>query len=162
MGLQAGTNLFRYAENNPQVYFDSNGLSGCGPGNFWEYLVPDKPAGYDFLSACNRHDDCYRGDLGCDKTKKDCDDKFLTDMIRLCQGLPIPEVPERPMYKEPGAPGNQVHSKLQCRQTAMVYHFFVTIIGKSNFCSENREKLCGTNPYCHNRKQTHCEPDISR
>jgi RHS repeat-associated protein len=87
--LRSGINLFTYAKNNPLAYFDPFGLKeesagGCGPGPIGDWFVPDKPAGYDFGSCCNDHDDCYKGKMGCDKEQPDCDDAFKKCMDDKC------------------------------------------------------------------------------
>ena len=165
-GYKAGINLFVYANNNSIVNFDSNGLQGkvsqgCGPGKYGDWIVPDNPAGYPFLPACNDHDKCYAGEFGC-VTKKYCDKKFLKDMEKICEGLNIPEAPERPNSRDPGYPGEEGHSKVECRQTAKLYYFAVSRGGKKSFCGKERELKCGKNQYCNKPKNIVCGPEIGR
>ena len=78
--------LYVYVVNNPLNRIDPLGLKGCGPGEgFWEWIIPDYPAGYNFTDCCDEHDDCY----GCEgkaqgKSQRDCDMQFCKCLIKEC------------------------------------------------------------------------------
>jgi hypothetical protein len=62
--------------------------NGCGPAGFG-FLVPDRPLGFDFTAACERHDDCYTAPwreraATRDGAKLDCDTGFLEDLDAAC------------------------------------------------------------------------------
>ena len=62
--------------------------NGCGPAGFGA-LVPDRPLGFDFRAACDRHDDCsttpWRQVASSrDEAKRTCDDRFLGDLDDSC------------------------------------------------------------------------------
>ena len=77
-----GANLYRAFKNSPLDNFDALGLgANCGSG-LTSGLVPDKPAGYDFSTACQTHDKCYDT---CGASQNDCDEKFLEDMQSICE-----------------------------------------------------------------------------
>ena len=62
--------------------------NGCGPAGFG-LLVPDRPLGYDFTTACERHDDCYTTpwrELAGSRAaaKLGCDTAFLADLEDAC------------------------------------------------------------------------------
>jgi hypothetical protein len=62
--------------------------NGCGPAGFG-FLVPDRPFGFDFTVACERHDDCYTAPwrdraASRDGAKLDCDTGFLADLDDAC------------------------------------------------------------------------------
>lgn len=71
--------------STPAVARASN---GCGPAGFG-FLVPDRPFGFDFTAACERHDDCYtapwseRAASRAD-AKLGCDTGFLADLDDAC------------------------------------------------------------------------------
>ena len=72
--------LYRYVSNNPVIFSDRGGLY-CGSG--WsEWVVLDRPAGYNFSMCCYYHDECYGSH--CEKNQDDCDKEFLDCMIREC------------------------------------------------------------------------------
>jgi hypothetical protein len=62
--------------------------NGCGPGGFG-FLVPDRPLGFDFRPACDRHDLCYTAPWrqvapARSAAKLRCDATFLVDLERAC------------------------------------------------------------------------------
>jgi hypothetical protein len=62
--------------------------NGCGPAGFG-FLVPDRPLGFDFTGACDRHDGCYTTPWrerapSRDMAKLDCDTGFLSDLDAAC------------------------------------------------------------------------------
>jgi hypothetical protein len=62
--------------------------NGCGPAGFG-FLVPDRPLGFDFHGACDRHDDCYTTpwrDVAPARAeaKLTCDTRFLDDLDASC------------------------------------------------------------------------------
>ena len=48
-------------------------------------FVQDAPGGFDFKPGCDEHDRCY-STLG--KTKQECDNEFLRDLLRICISYP--------------------------------------------------------------------------
>ena len=54
--------------------------NGCGPAGFG-FLVPDRPLGFDFHAACERHDACYTTP---GSAKRGCDGAFLWDLDDAC------------------------------------------------------------------------------
>ncbi len=69
-----------YCANNPLTFLDESGLA-CGPGNgVGDFIVPDKPFGYDFTDACRQHDNCYARCL----SRANCDSKFYENMKKVC------------------------------------------------------------------------------
>ncbi|MDD4463256.1 MAG: DUF6531 domain-containing protein, partial [Desulfobacterales bacterium] len=63
IGLEGGINPYPYVLNDPVNMIDPEGLK-CG--TWWnDWLVSDKPGGFDFSSCCQQHDDCY--DKECNK-----------------------------------------------------------------------------------------------
>jgi RHS repeat-associated protein len=87
IGIEKGRNhLFTYVSNNPINASDYYGLeatsNGCGPNDWRNKFVPNRPLGLiNFTSACNTHDKCY-ATCGADKGK--CDQNFYDDMRLLC------------------------------------------------------------------------------
>ncbi len=80
IGIDGGINLYSYTANNPLHLIDPRGLV-CG--SWWnDWLVSDKPNGYDFSACCQKHDDCYGKE--CKKSKKECDEEFYQCMKRVC------------------------------------------------------------------------------
>jgi Prokaryotic phospholipase A2 len=66
--------------------------NGCGPAGFG-LLVPDRPFGFDFREACERHDDCYvtpwrEVDTTPAQAKERCDAGFLGDLDESCLAEP--------------------------------------------------------------------------
>jgi hypothetical protein len=62
--------------------------NGCGPAGFG-FLVPDRPLGFDFQAACDRHDACYTTpwrELAPTReaAKLGCDGTFLSDLDTAC------------------------------------------------------------------------------
>jgi RHS repeat-associated protein len=77
-----GPNLYRFVRNSSLRMFDGFGLgAACGSGPT-SILVPDKPGGFNFTSACAKHDKCYGT---CGAAKSDCDEQFLEDMQSICE-----------------------------------------------------------------------------
>jgi len=63
---------------------DPSGLA-CGPGILGDLIIPDNWFGwYNFERACVVHDKCY---ATCGKTRAECDDEFLRDMLEICARL---------------------------------------------------------------------------
>ena len=59
----------------------------CGSRNDISSIVPDCPVPFVcFTQACEHHDECYGSCLG---TRPECDTRFLTDLVSLCN-LSIP------------------------------------------------------------------------
>lgn len=60
----------------------------CGSRNDISSLVPDCPVPFVcFTQACEHHDECYGACLG---TRPECDTRFLTDMVSLCnRSIPL-------------------------------------------------------------------------
>ena len=84
IGLDGGINLYAYVLNNPVNESDIYGLvvNGCGPNDWREKLVPNKPLLLiDFTSACNAHDKCYST---CGKSQAECDKAFYDDLGAIC------------------------------------------------------------------------------
>jgi RHS repeat-associated protein len=84
IGLDGGINYYIYADNNPIALLDPKGLV-CG--SWWnDWIIPDKPDGYDFTNCCQKHDDCYKGKYNqCSKGKGKCDEEFYECMVRYCR-----------------------------------------------------------------------------
>ena len=62
--------------------------NGCGPAGFG-FLVPDRPLGFDFRAACERHDACYTTpwreiDATRALAKDRCDAGLLGDLDEAC------------------------------------------------------------------------------
>jgi RHS repeat-associated protein len=81
IGFKGGINIFVYCLNNPANSTDSHGLDCGSKWNDW--VVPDKPAGFDFTSCCQSHDYCYGNE--CDLSKEECDDMFFDCMENKCK-----------------------------------------------------------------------------
>ena len=79
--LREQENLYRFVDNNPVLKHDPVGLA-CGSG-ITDKIVPDKPAGFDFTSCCEGHDNCY-GDCKNKPSKSSCDDAFWQCMLDKC------------------------------------------------------------------------------
>jgi len=93
IGLEEGINPYPYVLNDPVNMIDPEGLK-CG--TWWnDWLVSDKPGGFDFSSCCQQHDDCY--DKECNKNKAQCDEEFYTCMKRICD---LKHLSNKECYKE--------------------------------------------------------------
>lgn len=62
--------------------------NGCGPAGFG-WVVPDRPLGFDFHGACERHDGCYSTPWrfvarSRPAAKLTCDTRFFADMDAAC------------------------------------------------------------------------------
>ena len=66
----------------PTVYADPD-VGACG-NDFID--VPDTGLSFNFVSACESHDDCYSVP-GTEATRKACDDAFLADMKASCSAM---------------------------------------------------------------------------
>jgi RHS repeat-associated protein len=78
-----GANLFRFARNTPVIVLDPFGLSCGAENNIWggDWMIPDRPFGFDFGAACENHDNCYSR---CGASKQECDSNFFKDMKNQC------------------------------------------------------------------------------
>lgn len=56
--------------------------NGCGGAGITEHIVPDSYFDANFRPACDAHDICY---TDCNKTQKQCDDKFFYDLMDACK-----------------------------------------------------------------------------
>ena len=145
IGLRAGINLFLYAINNPLKYKDTLGLLWCGSG-WTEWLVPDKPAGYDFSECCRKHDFCYDGkndDYGndqCWKLQEDCDREFYECMKEVCSQEKDDEynryMPEYPDQEYLG------RSRSECERMAKDYKKGVDMFGRKPFDRARKRPPC--------------------
>src|SRR5262249_34877694 len=77
-----GPNLYAQVRNRPLDRVDALGLGRYCGSAFPSSGVRDDPGGYDFSQACKDHDKCYDT---CGASKKDCDEKFLQDMLDICE-----------------------------------------------------------------------------
>ena len=90
IGVYGGVNMYIYALNNPETNNDPKGLI-CGSGLI-DLIVPDKPHGFDFSSACKWHDECY-GDCPSPGlsthwgVKSKCDSGFRNRMKAICMSI---------------------------------------------------------------------------
>jgi RHS repeat-associated protein len=57
IGILGGVNLYQYVESNPINFNDWLGLVCGSTGSDW--IVPDKPGGFDFVSSCQNHDNFF-------------------------------------------------------------------------------------------------------
>jgi hypothetical protein len=85
--------------------------NGCGPAGFG-LLVPDRPLGFDFTTACEHHDDCYTAPWrerasSREEAKRECDSTFLSDLEDACL--------------DGAAAGRTRHLEL-CLELALDYH----------------------------------------
>ena len=118
-----GANLYRAFKNSPLDNFDALGLgANCGSG-LTSGLVPDKPSGYDFSTACQTHDKCYDT---CGATQNGCDEKFLEDMQSICESR----------YASAGS----------CNELANIYYGAVQNYGQGAFA--NAQKAACDNNKC--------------
>jgi RHS repeat-associated protein len=116
-------NPYHYVRNNPLRLIDPKGLD-CGPGKFGDFIIPDKPGGYDFSDCCRRHDDCYSGKHNqCTKTKEHCDEEFYQCMKRICN---ISHLASR-----------------KCQNFASMYWYYVGKYGLSSFQGARNRGPCG-------------------
>jgi RHS repeat-associated protein len=94
IGLVGGLNQYQYVKASPTRLVDRFGLmgsrgnphafDGCGPnGQLLEWLIPDSPLGFTFLSCCDKHDECY-GDCKARPPKEQCDQSFRTCLVSIC------------------------------------------------------------------------------
>lgn len=59
-------------------------VNGCGPNDWRKRFIKDRPQGFDFRAACDRHDECYATPLA---DKAVCDGRFYRDMQNYCRNL---------------------------------------------------------------------------
>lgn len=86
--LHQGPDLYCALKNSPLDDFDVLGLGPGGCGSGWNQpIVPDKPGGYDFTSACQTHDHCYGT---CGASKGDCDSQLLENLDNICDNYSCP------------------------------------------------------------------------
>lgn len=83
IGIFGGINFYGYVLNNPVNWVDFLGLVCGTESNDW--IIPDRPGGYDFTDACRNHDDCFGGLKG-DKTFEECNQEFEKDLNTVCNG----------------------------------------------------------------------------
>jgi RHS repeat-associated protein len=105
---------------------------GCGSStDTWggDWMVPDKPFGYDFYSACETHDKCYET---CGARQADCDNNFLKDMLASCPDHRLFEMVTRSMH-----PGTRL-----CQALAKTYHSAVAGGGKASFAAAQKSAGC--------------------
>jgi len=97
---------------------------GCGPGGIGDYFIPDTIWGIYIRPACKIHDFQYHfGDT--EKDKKDADDTFLNNMIRI-----IEDTEFTPLARSFGI--NKV-IRFLAKKTAQKYYFFVSYFGGPAF-----------------------------
>jgi RHS repeat-associated protein len=137
IGLDGGLNLYLYAGANPVNFVDPLGLY-CGSG--WnEYLVPDKPCGYDFSNCCKKHDECY----GCEgekagKTKQQCDNEFYGCMKNVCSSS---SYTSQNLYASDEFWNIEPQSLGDCQRAAKDYYWAVTKYGNKAF-KKARSECC--------------------
>jgi len=114
-------NAYTYVQNDPVNMLDPTGLV-CGSG--WnEYIVPDRPSGFDFTAACRWHDDCYSR---CGVNKKACDKRFYRLMLKECRS-------------------KYVGTKMQtCESMAASYYEVVSNLAQEAF--DDAQSKCECNP----------------
>ena len=112
-----GINLFCFVRNNPIGNYDPFGLA-CGSG-ITDKIVPDKPFGFDFTPACINHDKCYST---CGKSKADCDQAFLDDMLGICE--------------------DKYFSQHGCNNVAYIYYGAVNNYGKDPYNQAQKDACC--------------------
>ncbi|XP_066933757.1 uncharacterized protein [Clytia hemisphaerica] len=75
--------------HNCQIHRDQCGRfkNGCGPQFYTKYLGGKNflPHESTFTQACNKHDSCFDCSNEHGWTQKQCDDRFLQDMIKKCK-----------------------------------------------------------------------------
>lgn len=76
-------NNYMVTKNDMINHIDEFGLA-CGTPGIGDWLVPDKPGGFDFTEACNNHDECYSD---CSISRSQCDSEFKSDAESVCSGL---------------------------------------------------------------------------
>lgn len=81
-------------------------IAGGGDANGCT-AVPNKPNGYDFKPACDNHDFNYSRTT--DQTRSQADQKFLNDMLSICE--------------------TRYNNENTCRATAYSYYIGVRIFG---------------------------------
>ncbi len=112
-----GLNLYGFVRNNPIMHVDPLGLA-CGSG-ITEKIIPDKPFGFNFTSACQNHDNCYGT---CGKSKAECDQQFLDDMLAICEA--------------------KYFSQHGCNNTAYIYHGAVNNHGQGPYDQAQKDAGC--------------------
>jgi RHS repeat-associated protein len=94
IGILGGVNLYQYVESNPINFNDWLGLVCGSTGSDW--IVPDKPGGFDFVSSCQNHDNCYANQGGFEQCNKD----FRQDMDNVCNTYPTRSQTSPSPYKD--------------------------------------------------------------
>ena len=163
---EGGENLYSFVVNNPPNLFDIMGLSpgpcvcpsgsskgrrakdpatyqpivnGCGPGGFFNAIVPEDPAGgCSFTPACNGHDSCY---ATCNSGQANCDKQFLDDLLALCNSCASDGKPKY-MWVRCGPPKSPSRCKKlvdssrwkrHCESMARTYYHAVAGLGGSSY-----------------------------
>jgi hypothetical protein len=90
---------------------------------------PDKPAGYNFIASCQRHDFGYRNTKSQGRftqaMKKRIDDKFKQDLYKYCAQFS----------------GWSSWKGVECRRYADIYVAFVRKLGKREYEIESENKF---------------------
>ncbi len=146
---EGGETLYGFVGNRPVDRFDVLGLV-CG--SWWnDWFVPEEPAGGDFTSACQWHDDCYGR---CDMDKASCDQGFRDRMKQACADLPTSA--DGWCYKDGCIPYAEdcwvrctVNPRERCMQWAETYYQAVHKLGCGAYkAGQKGSKCCPREPPC--------------
>nr|QNH72500.1 toxin candidate TRINITY_DN17227_c0_g1_i1 [Isarachnanthus nocturnus] len=92
-----------------------------------------------FTPACLRHDICYRCGVKFEWTRKECDEAFHRDMVKLCEveTTKRSRLPQQKRHKN--SKRFLLSAKTKCEGAALTYYFGVRTFGGSSFLEEAKE-----------------------